>query len=161
MPVHSTHNVQSQSSNMSGSRDHEDASPRDIEVIEVNGQYLNVIKPAAIFTTNGTIFELPEETIRAVDDFEVPKGFQRSGCREQSFMSSLGVYVKPVDPNDRGHKYFCMVSSSCRTKKTATPIIKSIINFVVLKARKKRKANNREWATSTAASRRARTRGLG
>ena len=165
MPVNSTHNVQSQSSNMSDSRDHEDASARDIEVIEVDGLCLNVIKPAAIFTTNGTIFELPEETIRAVDDFEVPKGFQRSGCREQSFMYSLGVYVKPVDPNDRGHKYYCMVSSTCRTKKTVIPCKngdrsnvnshhKKHCNFVVLKARKKRKANNREWATSTAASRR-------
>ena len=36
-------------------------------------------------------------------------------------MYSLGVYVKPVDPNDGGHKYFCMVSSSCRTKKTVLP----------------------------------------
>jgi len=106
---------------MSGSRDHQDASPCDVEVIDVDGQCLNVIKPAAIFTTNGTIFELPEEIIRPVDDFEVPKGFQRSGCREQSFMYSLGVYVKPVDPNDGGHKFFCMVSSSCRTKKTVIP----------------------------------------
>ena len=81
---------------MSGSRDHQDASPRGTEVIEVDGQCLNVIKPAAIFTTNGTGFELPEETIRAVDDFQVLKGFKRAGCREQSFMYSLGVYVKPV-----------------------------------------------------------------
>ena len=87
---------------MSGSRDHKDASPRDTEVIEVDGQCLKVIKLAAIFTTNSTVSELPEEIIWAVDDFEVPKGFQRSGCREQSFMYSLGVYVKPVDLNDGG-----------------------------------------------------------
>ena len=65
-----------------------------------------------MYYTNGTVFELPRETIKAVDKFVVPKGFQRSGCREQSFITSLGVYVKPVDPNDRRHKYYCRVSGA-------------------------------------------------
>ena len=73
---------------MSGSRDHQDAPPRDIEVIYVDGNHLNVIRPAGVYNINGSVFELPEETIRAVVEFEVPKGFQRSGCREQSFMYS-------------------------------------------------------------------------
>ena len=100
---------------MSGSRDYQDALPGDIEVFDVDGNRLNVIKPAGVYNINGSLFELPEETIRAVDDFVVPQGFQRSGCREQSFMYSLGVYVKPVDTSDCRHKYYCMVTSSCRT----------------------------------------------
>ena len=124
---------------MSGSRDHQDASPREVEVIEVDGHCLNVIKLAAIYYTNGTVFELPQETIEAADEFVVLHGFVRSGCRKQSYMYSLGVYVKPVDPNDRRHKYHCILTSSCQKKKTATaatstPLTRSIINPVGHKA---------------------------
>ena len=84
---------------MSGNGDHQDAPPKrsesEVEAIDVDGRCLDVIKPAGVYYTNGTVLELPRETIKAVDKFVVPEGFQRSGCCEQSLIYSFGAYVKP------------------------------------------------------------------
>lgn len=91
----------------------------EVNVIDTDCRCVNVINLANVCYTNGTVFELPSETIKAVDKYVVPKDFQTSGCRKKSFLYFLGVYVNPVYPNDRRHKYVCKVTSFCRTKKTA------------------------------------------
>ena len=45
----------------------------------------------------GDVYELPAETIKAVDDFPVPAGFRRERAREALFMYSIGVYVETTD----------------------------------------------------------------
>ena len=36
------------------------------------------------------------DTIAAINGFEAPSGFQEEGSREQSFLYSLGNYIKPI-----------------------------------------------------------------
>ena len=65
----------------------------EAEVIEVDeGKAVPVISPALVYDTKGEVWALPAD-IKAVDDFGVPNGYWRRGCRERSFMYSLGVYV--------------------------------------------------------------------
>ena len=67
-----------------------------------------VILPAPVYNSRtGDVYELPAETIIAVDDFPVPAGFRREGTREASFMYSIGVYVEPIDEETAPCKYFC------------------------------------------------------
>ena len=57
-----------------------------------------VILPAPVYNSlMGDVYELPAETIKAVDGFPVPAGFRRLGTREASFMYSIGVYVETID----------------------------------------------------------------
>ena len=57
-----------------------------------------VILPAPVYNSlAGNVYELPVETIKAVDGLPVPVGFRREGTREASFMYSIGVYVEMVD----------------------------------------------------------------
>ena len=52
---------------------------------------------SAYNSVTGEVYELPAETVKAVDGFPVPAGFRREGTREASFMDSIGVYVKTTD----------------------------------------------------------------
>lgn len=89
-----------------------------VEVIRRGTRCVEVMKPAAVYSIkDGSEITLPTETVKAVDDFIVPTGYRREGSRAKSFMYSLGVYVKPVDPTDSAHKYFCLASPSCRQSK--------------------------------------------
>ena len=110
---------------MSDSRDHQDASPRDTEVIEVDGQCLNVIKPASIFTTNGTVFELPEEIIRAVDATaaQVECDFSTCGnllvpnrCRIDSYWVKWSCSSRPNYEHISEYGDIPMISSSDMNK---------------------------------------------
>ena len=57
-----------------------------------------MILPAPVYKSlTGDVYELPMETINAVDGFPVPAGFRREGTREASFMYSIGVYVETID----------------------------------------------------------------
>ena len=47
------------------------------------------------------MYELPAETIKAVDGFPVPAGFWREGTREASFMYLIGVHVETIDEKTR------------------------------------------------------------
>ena len=51
----------------------------------------------------------------------MPDGYRREGCRERSFMSSLGVYVVPLEEEDHKHKCLCLADPSCRKNKTTVP----------------------------------------
>ena len=70
------------------------------EVIDVDAEKKAVpaILPAPVYNSiTGDVYELPAETIKAVDGFPVPAGFRREGAREASFMYSIGVYVQTID----------------------------------------------------------------
>lgn len=75
-------------------------------------------KPAEIYSTStGTLYEVPPDTNAAVDGFRAPEGFQQEGSRDQSFLYSLGTYVKPVGREEGVSytaKYFCLASDGCR-----------------------------------------------
>ena len=89
------------------------------QVVEGGGKGVAVIKPALVSNTGGgDVFDVPKATVKAVDDFEVPRGYKREGTRESSFMYSLGVYVVPVKEGDKQnkHKYFCLTDTTCRRK---------------------------------------------
>lgn len=81
-----------------------------------------VILPAPVYNSvTNTEYEVPAETLQAVDDFVVPNGYRREGARESSFMYSLGVYVEPIDSKSKACKYFCLASAPCRSKKQVVP----------------------------------------
>ena len=70
------------------------------EVIDVDPEKkaVPVILPALVYNSlTRDVYELPAETIKAVDGFPVPAGFGREGMREASFMYSIGVYVQTID----------------------------------------------------------------
>ena len=70
------------------------------EVIDVDAEKkaAPLIFPAPVYNSlTGDVYELPAETIKAVDGFPVPAGFRRGGEREASFMCSIGVYVETID----------------------------------------------------------------
>ena len=61
---------------------------------------------------------LPADIFQAVDDFKVPDGYRREGCRERSLMYSLRVYFVPLAKEDHKPKYFCMTDPSAdRTRR--------------------------------------------
>ena len=92
------------------------------EVIEVDdNKAVLVITPALVYNMKGEVYELPADIVQAVDDFKVPDGYRREGCRERSFMYSLGVEVVPLAEDYHKHKYFCMADHSCRKNKTTVP----------------------------------------
>lgn len=51
-----------ESLNMSGSEDHQDAPPREVKVIAVDGRCLSVIKLVDVYYTKGTVFEFLRAT---------------------------------------------------------------------------------------------------
>ena len=54
--------------------------------------------PAPVYNSlTRDVYELPVETIKAVDGFPVPAGFRREGTREASYMYSIRVYVDTID----------------------------------------------------------------
>ena len=69
----------------------------------------------------GEVVELPEDTIKAVDDFVLASGCRSEGARERSFMYSEGVCTIPLDMKDEKHKYFCVATAGCRQNKTGVP----------------------------------------
>ena len=73
-----------------------------------------VITPALVYGMKGDVYVLSTDIVQAVDDFKVPDGYRTEGCREPSFMYSLGVYVASLAEEDHKPKYFCMADPSCR-----------------------------------------------
>ena len=70
--------------------------------VEAGTKGVPVIFPAPVYISRtGHAYELPADTIKAVDDFPVPDGFRRERTREASFRYSIGVYVEPVDENTK------------------------------------------------------------
>ena len=70
------------------------------EVIDVDAENkaAPVILPAPVYNSlTEDVYELPAETVKAVDGFPVPAGFRRERTREASFMYSIGVYVETID----------------------------------------------------------------
>ena len=70
------------------------------EVIDVDAEKkaVTVILPAPVYNSlTGDVYDLPAETIKAVDGFSVPADFRREETREASFMYSIGVYVEAID----------------------------------------------------------------
>ena len=70
------------------------------EVIDVDAEKkaVPVILPATVYKSlTGDVYELPMETIKAVDGFPVPAGFRREETREASFIYSIGVYIETMD----------------------------------------------------------------
>ena len=80
-----------------------------------------VILPKSVFTRSGTVYQVPDATTKAVDDFEAPSGYRRDGARESSFMYSLGFFLRPLDTKDPECKYFYLADAKCRSAKTAIP----------------------------------------
>ena len=69
------------------------------EVIDVGAEKkaVPVILPAPVYNSlTGDVYELPAETVKAVDGFPVPAGFRREGTRKASFIYSIGVYVETI-----------------------------------------------------------------
>jgi len=54
-----------------------------------SGEGLPVKLPAVVYTSAGNKAQIADATVTAVDDFQVPPGFVRQGCRMDSFMYSL------------------------------------------------------------------------
>ena len=66
--------------------------------MDVEKEAVPVILPAPVYNSlMGDVYELPVETIKAVDGLPMPAGFWREGTREASFMYSIGVYVEAID----------------------------------------------------------------
>ena len=65
------------------------------EVIDVDAEKnaVPVILRSPVYKSlTGDVYELPMETIKAVDGFPVPAGFRREGTREASFIYSWRVH---------------------------------------------------------------------
>ena len=102
----------------SGSSSTPPAARSQPEVIEVDGnKAVLAITPALVHDRS----LLPADIVKAVDDFKVPEGYRKEGCRERSFMYSLGVYVVPLAEEDHKHEYFCTADPSCRKNKATAP----------------------------------------
>ena len=79
---------------------HTPAPAADVIDVDTEGKAVPVILPAPVYNSpTGDVYELPAETIKAVDGFPVPAGFRREGTREASWMYeySISVYVKTID----------------------------------------------------------------
>ena len=75
---------------------HTSVGGRSVDV-DMEKELVPVILPAPVYNSlTGDVYELPAETIKAVDGFPVPAGFRREGTREASFMYSIGVYVETI-----------------------------------------------------------------
>ena len=82
-----------------------------------------VVEPAKSFDVRpGTEFAVPQAVIDAIESFKVPADFQQEGAREDSFMYSLGNYVKPKPTylNKDGSKsttakFYCQLSVAMYT----------------------------------------------
>ena len=69
------------------------------EIVDIE-KGVPVISPAPVYNSRmGHVYDLPVDTIKAVDYFPMPAGFQREGTREASFTYSIGVYVEPILEN--------------------------------------------------------------
>ena len=68
--------------------------------------------------------DVSADTIAAINGFEAPSGFQEEGSREQSFLYSLGNYIKPIGVEEGGQytgKFFCQVTKACRSANKIVP----------------------------------------
>ena len=77
---------------------HAPAPAAEVIVVDAEKKAVRVISPAPVYKSlTGDVYELPAETIKAVDGFPVPAGFRGEGTREASFMYSIGAYVETID----------------------------------------------------------------
>ena len=61
------------------------------------------VEPAKVYnSTTGDLYDVSADTIAAINGFEAPSGFQEEGSREQSFLYSLGNYIKPIGVEEGG-----------------------------------------------------------
>ena len=114
-----------------GSSFSQDAAGQQAEAIEVETEERGasnkatavcIVEPAKIFDVRtGAEFAVPQAVIDAIESFKVPADFQQEGPREDSFMYSLGNYVKPKPTylNKDGSKdttaeFYCQTSTACR-----------------------------------------------
>lgn len=98
----------------------EQEGSNDVEVAESSSTGgVPVLGPAIVYTKDGKALEVDDETSAAVDNFPVPAGFVRKGCRVDSFMYSVGVYIE--EDGGKKHKYHCLASGECRRKKRVVP----------------------------------------
>ena len=89
------------------------------EVAEISqGNSVATISPAIVYNKLGQVYDVQNETTKAVDDFAVPAGYRRVGTREASFMYSVGVYVEPISDNDKtkAPKYYCLANATCLSR---------------------------------------------
>ena len=91
-----------------------DLTPKESPVVRT-------ISSAPVYKTNGDEYEVPEEIIEAIDNFLIPEGFQKIGNRESSFLYSVGVFVKPLNRNDKTGYFHCRANKKCRTGKKSIP----------------------------------------
>ena len=86
---------------------------------------VEVKKPKPVFTTAGSLYEVPPDVVQAVDNFSTPEGFHRDGSRERSFMYSVGVFCKPHDTGGNvSPRYYCLANKICRSTKNFIPCAK-------------------------------------
>ncbi|CAB1108164.1 unnamed protein product [Ectocarpus sp. CCAP 1310/34] len=83
------------------------------------GEGVPVKHPADVYTSAGHKAQIAAATVAAVDNFQAPSGFVKKGCRQDSFMYSLGVYVEQIGGDQ--HKFFCLAGPDCRRKKKVIP----------------------------------------
>ena len=83
-----------------------------------------VVEPVEIFDVKIGEFAMPQAVIDAIELFKVPADFQHEGAREDSFMYSLGNYVKPKPTylNKDGNKnttpiFYCQALRAEKAKK--------------------------------------------
>ena len=83
------------------------------------------VEPAKVYnSTTGDLYDVSADTIAAINGFEAPSGFQEEGSREQSFLCSLGNYIKPIGVEEGGQytgKFFCQVTKACRSANKIVP----------------------------------------
>ncbi|CAM9557121.1 unnamed protein product, partial [Ascophyllum nodosum] len=83
------------------------------------------VEPAKVYnSTTGDLYDVSADTIAAINGFEAPSGFQEEGSREQSFLYSLGNYIKPIGVEEGGQytgKFFCQVTKACRSANKIVP----------------------------------------
>ena len=77
---------------------HTPAPAAQVIDVDADKKAVPVFLPAPVYKSlTGDVYELPMETIKAVDGFPVPAGFRREGTREASFMYSIGAYIETID----------------------------------------------------------------
>lgn len=98
-------------------------------------------KPAPVFVSiTGDAYDVPADTIDAIERFRAPHGFRQEDGREGSFLQSLGNYVKPIGLKKSDAftgKFFCQAGPACRERSKMIPCAqgsKSNVNKHMLQA---------------------------
>ena len=74
---------------------HTSAPAAEVIDVDAENKTVPVILPALVYNSlTGDVYELPAETVKAVDGFPVPAGFRRKGTREASFMTRLACTLR-------------------------------------------------------------------